>query len=80
MIDFDIDLSVKAKRRPSKAKFLGKKYGGKWKYDNYASWWCDDGVRHVSRVSSCGCDDYCHHRPDYRMYGGGNNGVIIYFV
>lgn len=35
--------------RISKAEALGRHLGGKWTYDHCASWWCDDGVRHVSR-------------------------------
>lgn len=33
-------------------KWLNEKYGGKWVYDGKASWWCDDGERHVSRVAN----------------------------
>jgi hypothetical protein len=65
-----------AKPRGSISKYLGKKYGGVWKYDGMCSWWCNDDVRHVSRVQSCSCDDACSHFPDYRLYGDGINGII----
>lgn len=33
----------------SKAKKLGKMYGGNWTYDGSTSWNCDDGKRYVAR-------------------------------
>ena len=72
------DLNFTCKRIPSKAKYLEKKYGGKWKYDNRHSWICDDGIRHVSRVCSCWCDDDCNCPPNYVLYGDGKNGIIYF--
>jgi len=72
------DLNFTCKRIPSKAKYFEKKYGGKWRYDNYGGWRCDDNVRHISRVSSCDCDYNCNHLPEYRLYGDGINGIIYF--
>jgi hypothetical protein len=33
----------------SKAKRLGKMYGGVWTYDGETRWNCDDGKRYVAR-------------------------------
>ena len=41
----------------SKASRLAKALGGEWTYDGRASWWCNDGKRHVSRCSA-GVDEY----------------------
>lgn len=52
----------------TKAQYLEHLFGGIWKYDGRASWWCDDGKRWVGRFSSCTCDDWCRHSPRYFMY------------
>ena len=57
-------------------KSFGKMFGGKWKYDHFATWFCDDGIRHVSRVSSCSCDDICSHSPNLYLYGDGTPRII----
>lgn len=35
----------------SLASAFKEKFGGKWKYDGCTTWWCDDGIRHISRVA-----------------------------
>ena len=44
-------LGNKMSREVSKAKQLEKLFGGKWLYDNFTRWNCDDGKRYVARVS-----------------------------
>jgi hypothetical protein len=62
------------KRLNSVAALLGDRLGGKWTYDNYATWWCDDGRRRVSRTH---CGAYDHNGepldgpPHYWLYGDG---------
>lgn len=51
----------------SVAKNLAKNLGGKWSYDGVSSWWCDDGVRHVSRCCSDYSDEY--GPIEYWLYG-----------
>jgi len=41
----------------SKAANLDKTLGGKWKYDGVTTWYCDDGLRRVSRCSA-GVDEF----------------------
>jgi len=53
----------------SKSKQLSEMYGGKWKYDGYTSWVCDDGKRNVHRRASCLCDDVCNHPSHYVLIG-----------
>ena len=43
--------------RVSIARRLSKSLGGGWRYDGRASWWCNDGKRHVSRCSA-GVDEH----------------------
>ena len=31
------------------SKFLEKNYGGKWNYDGFSGWWCNDNKRFVFR-------------------------------
>jgi hypothetical protein len=63
----------------NKTKLLEKEFGGKWKYDNHATWWCDDNKRHVARVQSCHCDDICNHPSVYYMYGDGTPKLIWFW-
>ena len=56
---------------PKKSKQLSEMYGGKWRYDGYTAWICDDGKRVVHRQASCLCDDVCNHRPHYLLTGNG---------
>ena len=53
------------------AKQLAKVFGGKWTYYPYG-WECDDGVRHVARVSA-GVDEFDNDvgPAQYWMYGAG---------
>lgn len=62
-------------RRPSIAKWLAKNKGGKWTYDGHATWWCDDGVRHMSRVAMS--MDENDPRYGYHLYGGDNPGWVF---
>lgn len=39
-------------KKLSISKWLSEKYGGEWKYDGRATWWCNDDKRHASRVAS----------------------------
>jgi hypothetical protein len=54
----------------SKVKNLEKNLGGKWKYDGCASWWCDDGRRHVSRCCNM-FDDEDTGSSQYWLYEEG---------
>ncbi len=47
------------------SKFLEKNYGGKWNYDGFSGWWCDDKKRFVFRKKSL----TSNHLPIYKMYG-----------
>jgi hypothetical protein len=69
-----------ASPRLNKTKYLEKHFGGKWKYDGMASWWCDDGKRHVSRTASCYCDDKCNHLPHYYLYEDTEASIITWQV
>lgn len=60
----------------SKAKQLAEKYGGKWKYDGISSWWCDDNLRHVARVSTNSYDEPGYFPPAYYLYGDGIPSLI----
>lgn len=65
-------VSVMIKRCKPKYKQLEEQFGGTWKYyASVGSWYCDDGLRSVSRVAGCSCDDYCDHPPRYYLYGDG---------
>ena len=55
-------------KKINKSKYLREHFGGNWKYDGMATWWCDDNKRWVSKTSSCSCDDVCNHPPRYIMY------------
>lgn len=55
-------------KKINKTKYLEKRFGGRWKYDGFSWWDCDDGERYVVRVASCMCDDDCYHFPDYYLY------------
>jgi hypothetical protein len=63
-------MQFKIKRAKPKCQQLADKFGGVWTYDGMASWWCDDDIRHVSRVAT-GFDDECEswYPPEYIMYG-----------
>lgn len=55
------------------AKQLGKTLGGKWTYNHSCfGWCCDDGQRHVYRVSA-GVDEFDNPvgPPQYWLYGDG---------
>jgi len=56
----------------SYAKFLGRTYGGKWKYAYPCYWHCDDGIRYVARVSA-GVDEFDNPvgPPQMWLYGDG---------
>lgn len=34
----------------SVSSYLGRKFGGKWKYNRASEWHCDDGIRYVCHV------------------------------
>jgi hypothetical protein len=64
----------------SKAKQLSDKFGGKWKYDGIATWWCDDEKRHVSRVCNNFYDDF-ETTPllkEYILYGDGTPRHVFF--
>lgn len=66
-------------KKISKSKFLAEKYGGKWKFDGMACWWCDDGKRHVARTASCCCDDEnCGCPSQYWLYGDGTPEMVYW--
>lgn len=54
------------------AKRLAKILGGTWTYDGMGTWWCDDQLRRVARVSG-GVDELDNERgpPQYWLYGDG---------
>ena len=56
----------------SKAKTLGKRLGGKWKYGYPCYWHCDDGIRYIARCSA-GVDEQDNEvgTPQYWLYGDG---------
>ena len=55
--------------------WLRKNMGG-WKYDGKASWWCDDGERHVSRVATDIHDE--NGPPGYYLYGDESPGWVYF--
>jgi hypothetical protein len=58
----------------SYAKFLSKKYGGKWRYDyKMTARWCDDGKREVRRVCDLDEDYDSRFPPTYVMYDADGN-------
>lgn len=65
MIDF-----FTAKRELSKVKQIEAVYGGKWKYDGWCTWNCDDGKRYVVRCSP-GVDQWDNEDgpSQYWLYG-----------
>jgi hypothetical protein len=63
-------------RRLNISQWLRKNKGGDWKYDGQASWWCDDGIRHVSRVAMDCMDE--DSPVGYHLYGG-DSPEWIYF-
>lgn len=67
----DLLSSIRISRR-NISKSLAKEYGGKWTYDNYTTWWCDDGIRHMSRVSA-DFDEWGNQvgHAQYYLYGDG---------
>jgi hypothetical protein len=59
----------------NRAKRLSELFGGKWKYDNQTTWWCDDGKRHVSRC--CSAFDESEMAPSqYWLYGDGGPKLV----
>ena len=60
----------KVVRCPSKAKQLAKTFGGQWTYNGLATWYCDDGKRHVSRCAAS-CDEADRFPCEYWLYGDG---------
>jgi hypothetical protein len=64
----------------SKAKLLKQALGGSWKYDGKTTWWDNESEerRHVSRVKSCSCDDYCPHVADYYLYNVEATKLVIF--
>ncbi len=62
-------------RRPSIASWLTKNKGGKWTYDHHATWWCDDGIRHVSRVAMDATEEDGAY--GYHLYGGDDPGWLF---
>ena len=71
--DRELGRNTVVKRTPrakSVSNGLAEKFGGKWKYDNRGSWWCDDNQRHASRVCNCfPSDDDCNCIPTIWVYG-----------
>jgi hypothetical protein len=65
-------------KRVNKTAWLRENKGGEWKYDGTGTWWCDDGIRHVSRTSSCCFDVYCKCPPQYWLYGEGTPESICF--
>ena len=68
-------------------KWLGKRFGGTWKYDGGFSWWCDDEQRHVSRCSA-GVDEFDNElgpaqyylyttNSSHRIYGIGTTNPFL---
>lgn len=73
------DKSYVLRRIRSKAAYLSNKYGGKWKYDGVATWYCDDKKRSVSRTANMlydGNDNYGD--TDYYLYGDGETRRIVW--
>ncbi len=58
----------------TKAEQLHCTLGGIWTYDNFASWYCDDKKRHVTRTCSDIYDEDAP--PDYWLYGDGPPQLI----
>ena len=61
--------------RKSKTDKLGEAFGGKWKYNGFGRWDCDDGIRYVFRC--CSLDDSQPAREwirpvQYWLYGAGD--------
>lgn len=57
-------------------RWLNKHKGGNWKYDGSATWWCDDKVRHMSRVCMDSSRDDGGGPVGYYLYGGSNPGWV----
>ena len=61
-------------KRLNKTQWLNKNRGGNWTYGGNAVWFCDDGVRHVSRVAMDCMDE--NSPAGYYLYGGDAPGWI----
>ena len=58
------------------SQMLRKRYGGTWTYNPFSGvWLCDDGKRHVARVSACTCDGECHCGAEARLCLYGPEGA-----
>lgn len=64
----------------NKSQFLNKHFGGKWTYDQWVSWECDDGKRTVIRCSA-GVDEFDNPLGParYWMYENGKTPIEINF-
>jgi hypothetical protein len=75
--------SIHLLKRPLKpmsiSRWLEENKGGKWKYDNHATWWCDDDERHVSRVAKDFSDDSGTGPVGYYLYGGASPGWVYFY-
>ena len=73
-------LGRKNKRKGSITSFLNKKYGGKWKYDGWSAWFCDDGIRVVRKVASdisCGSENRWFGARYYLYYLDERNTEVV---
>ena len=59
-------------------KWLRDNEGGKWRYDNMATWWCDDEKRHMSRTAAFG-DEEGLAPAQYWLYEKGKTPRMIHF-
>ncbi len=71
------ELFIKPKRlKQSKIKELSEVLGGVWRYDDFASWYCDDNKRHVTRTCSTDYEVIPKQPPNYWLYGEGAPKLI----
>jgi hypothetical protein len=66
------------RRSTSIASLFNLTFGGTWKYDCEATWWCDDKKRHISRCSP-GVDEFDNPvgPPVYYLYEDGQSPQLL---
>jgi hypothetical protein len=75
------DIRRSSKKSTSFAKLFGITFGGTWKYDCEATWWCDDNKRHISRCSP-GVDEFDNPvgPPVYYLYEDNQTPQLVSIV
>lgn len=56
------------------SKFLSERFGGKWNYDGFSGWWCDDKKRFMFKKHLTFQNT---HVVNYNLYGQDDSPIDI---